>query len=65
MKFNVQPIDWLASPEWTLPSIMIMSIWAGVGYNMILFLTGLQTIPNSVYEAAEIDGAGFWRKFLV
>ena len=64
MKMGGHPIDWLASPEWTLPSIMIMSVWAGVGYNMILFLAGLQTIPHTMYEAAEIDGAGFWRKFV-
>jgi len=64
MKLGFQPVDWLASPTWTLPSIMIMSIWAGVGYNMILFLAGLQTIPNSMYEAAEIDGAGFWTKLI-
>jgi len=63
MKFGGQPVDWLASPAWTLPSIMVMSIWAGLGYNMILFLAGLQTIPHTMYEAAEIDGAGFWRKF--
>ncbi|KJJ85203.1 sugar ABC transporter permease [Candidatus Omnitrophus magneticus] len=63
MKLGGKPIDWLASTNWTLPSIMIMSIWAGVGYNMILFLAGLQTIPHSMYEAAEIDGAGFWSKF--
>ncbi|MBD3426393.1 MAG: ABC transporter permease subunit [Candidatus Omnitrophica bacterium] len=63
LKLGFQPIDWLASPTWTLPSIMIMSIWAGVGYNMILFLAGLQTIPHVMYEAAEIDGAGFWKKF--
>lgn len=63
MKLGFQPIDWLASPAWTMPSIMIMSIWAGVGYNMILFLAGLQTIPHVMYEAAEIDGAGFWKKF--
>ncbi|MFC1644000.1 carbohydrate ABC transporter permease [Candidatus Omnitrophota bacterium] len=63
LKLGGQPIDWLASPAWTLPSIMIMSIWAGLGYNMILFLTGLQTIPPVMYEAAEIDGAGFWKKF--
>jgi multiple sugar transport system permease protein len=63
IKLGFQPIDWLASPTWTLPSIMIMSIWAGVGYSMILFLAGLQTIPQVIYEAAEIDGAGFWRKF--
>ncbi len=63
IKLGGQPIDWLVSPEWTLPSIMIMSVWAGVGYNMILFLAGLQTIPNTMYEAAEIAGAGFWGKF--
>ncbi|MCK5451198.1 MAG: sugar ABC transporter permease [Candidatus Omnitrophica bacterium] len=63
MKFGFQPIEWLASPTWILPSIMIMSVWAGVGYNMILFLAGLQTIPHALYEAAEIDGAGFWTKF--
>lgn len=64
MKFGFQPVDWLASPTWTLPSIIIMSIWAGLGYNMIIFLAGLQTIPHVMYEAAEIDGAGFWHKFL-
>lgn len=63
IKLGGQPIDWLASPAWTLPAIMIMSVWAGVGYNMILFLAGLQTIPHTMYEAAEIDGAGFWKKF--
>lgn len=63
IKLGFQPVDWLASPVWTLPSIMIMSIWAGLGYNMILFLAGLQTIPQDMYEAAEIDGAGFWEKF--
>jgi len=63
MKLGFQPVDWLANPAWVLPSIMIMSVWAGVGYNMILFLAGLQTIPQAMYEAAEIDGAGFWKKF--
>ena len=63
MKMGGKPVDWFASPTWTLPSIMIMSVWAGLGYNMILFLAGLQTVPQTMYEAAEIDGAGFWRKF--
>ncbi|MDD4957463.1 MAG: sugar ABC transporter permease [Candidatus Omnitrophica bacterium] len=63
MKLGAQPVDWLVDPAWTLPSIMIMSIWAGVGCNMMLFLAGLQTIPPVMYEAAEIDGAGFWKKF--
>lgn len=63
MQLGFRPIDWLASPTWTLPAIMMMSIWAGLGYNMIIFLAGLQTIPPGMYEAAEIDGAGFWCKF--
>lgn len=58
-----KPIDWLMSTTWTLPAIMIMSIWAGIGYNMIIFLAGLQTIPDTVYEAADIDGANIWDKF--
>ncbi|MDD5495887.1 MAG: sugar ABC transporter permease [Candidatus Omnitrophica bacterium] len=60
---GLKPVDWLMSPFWTLPAIMIMSIWAGIGYNMLLFLAGLQTIPTTVYEAAEIDGANIWDKF--
>lgn len=60
---GLKPVDWLMSPTWTLPAIMIMSIWAGIGYNMILFLAGLQTIPTTVYEAADIDGANIWSKF--
>jgi len=60
---GLKPIDWLMSPAWTLPAIMIMSVWAGIGYNMILFLAGLQTIPTTVYEAADIDGANHWEKF--
>lgn len=63
MKLGLMPIDWVMSPTWTLPAIMIMSIWAGLGYNMILLLTGLQTIPRTFYEVAEIDGAGSWHKF--
>ncbi len=55
---------WLASVEWALPAIMIMSIWRGLGYNMLLFLAGLQGIPRELYEAAEIDGAAAWRRFL-
>jgi multiple sugar transport system permease protein len=63
MKIGVNPVDWLMSPTWTLPAIMIMSIWAGLGYNMILLLAGLQTIPRTFYEAADIDGATSWHKF--
>jgi len=63
INMGFKPVDWLMSPVWTLPAIIIMSIWAGIGYNMILFLAGLQTIPATVYEAADIDGASQWDKF--
>ncbi len=57
--------DWLQSPVWAMPAIIIMSVWKGMGYNMVLFLAGLQGIPRHLYEAAEIDGASphtqFWR----
>jgi len=62
MKMGFEPVDWLLNPKLTLLSIMIMSIWAGLGYNVILFLAGLQTIPHVMYEAADVDGAGFWNK---
>jgi multiple sugar transport system permease protein len=47
---------------WAMPSVIIFSVWKTVGYNMVYFLAGLTTIPTELYEAAEIDGAGAWRK---
>ncbi len=63
IRLGLQPIDWLLSPVWTLPAIIIMSIWAGLGYNLVLFSAGLSTIPSTLYEAAEVDGAGWWARF--
>jgi multiple sugar transport system permease protein len=57
------PPDWLQSRVWAMPAIIFMSVWKGLGYNMVLFLAGLQGIPTHLYEAAEIDGATVWRKF--
>lgn len=54
---------WLADTTWAMPSIIIMSIWKSVGFNMVIFLAGLQDIPEQVYEAADIDGANKWHKF--
>ena len=62
-KLGIEPVDWLMSVKWTLPSIMMMSIWGGLGYNMILFLAGLQGIPKTYYDAADVDGANVWGKF--
>lgn len=64
-KLHVTPPNplWLMNTKLALPSIMFMNIWASFGYYMILFLAGLQTIPESLYEAASIDGANEWQKF--
>lgn len=59
-----QPVDFIKSENWAFPAIMFMSIWQGVGFQMLIFLTGLQEIPASLYEAATIDGANAWQKFL-
>ena len=55
---------WLSDTKWALPAIIILSIWQSMGYYMILYLAGLQSIPDSLYEAAEIDGAGGLNKFI-
>lgn len=57
-------IDWLQNPRTALPAIMIMSIWQGAGFQMVIFLAGLQDIPQTLYEAARIDGANRWKSFL-
>ena len=54
---------WLASSEWAMPSIIIMAIWRGLGYNMLLFLAGLQSVPKELLEAAAIDGANSIQRF--
>ena len=55
---------WLTSSTWAMPALIFMSVWKGFGYNMVIFLAGLQTIPEHLYEAAKIDGASGWRRFL-
>jgi len=55
--------DWLGDDRLTMPSLAVLSIWKGLGFNMVLFLAGLQGIPRSLYEAAAIDGAGRWAQF--
>ena len=57
------PVDWLNDPTWAMPAIMFMSVWQGVGFTMIIWLAGLQTIPAELYEASELDGAGTWHQF--
>jgi multiple sugar transport system permease protein len=57
------PPNWLASRQWAMPAVIILSVWKQVGYNMVIFLAGLQAIPDNLYEAASIDGAGRWQRF--
>ncbi|MEW6555831.1 MAG: sugar ABC transporter permease [Elusimicrobiota bacterium] len=54
---------WLSSTTWAKPAIILMNIWKGAGYNMLLYLAALQGIPDFLYEAAEVDGADIWNKF--
>lgn len=54
---------WLSTPQWAMPAVIIMAVWRGLGYNMLIYLTGLQGIPEVYYEAASIDGADSWAKF--
>ncbi len=61
---GIPPIDWLGDPRWALPALILLAVWKNFGYNMVLFLAGLQSIPPQLYEAARIDGAGLWREFL-
>ena len=58
-----QPVDWLGNTDTALGSIIITSVWQGVGFHMVIWLAGLQTIPYVLYEAAQIDGAGRWAQF--
>jgi multiple sugar transport system permease protein len=55
--------DWLNNPSTAMPAIMLMSIWQAVGFHMVIWLAGLQTIPAELYEAAALDGAGGWQLF--
>ena len=58
-----EPIDWLGNPTTALPAIIAMSIWQAVGFHMVIWLAGLQTIPPTLYEAANIEGATRWQAF--
>ncbi len=60
---GVHPIDWLGNPHWAMPTIILFAVWKNFGYNMIIFIAGLQSIPEDLYEAARIDGASYWQQF--
>lgn len=60
---GVQGPDWLGDPRWSMPAIILLAVWKNFGYNMLIFVAGLQAIPRSLYEAASIDGAGARHRF--
>lgn len=60
---GITPLDWLGDPHWAMPAIILLAVWKNFGYNMIIFIAGLQNISVSLYEAASIDGAGPWQQF--
>ncbi|NGO74329.1 sugar ABC transporter permease [Streptomyces sp. YC504] len=55
--------DWLGDPATAMPAVILMSVWQGVGFHMVIWLAGLQTIPAELYEAADLDGATRWDRF--
>ena len=61
---GIAPVDWLGDPRWAMPAIIIVAVWKNFGYNMLIFIAGLQAIPEELYEAARIDGANAVRRFI-
>ena len=61
---GISPVDWLGDPRWAMPTIIAFAAWKNFGYNMVIFLAGLQAIPQDLYEAARIDGASRWQQFV-
>lgn len=62
-KLGLYQPAWLSSKQWAMPSVIIMSVWKNLGFNVVIFLAGVQGISISLYEAAEIDGANIFQKF--
>ena len=62
--FGFERIGWLTDPNWALYSVIIVTVWKGIGYYMMIYLAALMSVPQELYEACDIDGAGFFRKHL-
>lgn len=62
--FGMNPIGWLTDPKWALYSVIIVTIWKGIGYYMMIYLAALMSVPKELYEACDIDGASFLKKHL-
>lgn len=63
LAFDLDPILWLNSTTWAMPVLILLSTWKQIGFNLVVFLAGLQAIPRSRYEAAALDGAKDWQQF--
>ena len=61
-RLGVAPIDWLGDPRWAMPAIILLAVWKNFGFNMLVFLAGLQSVPERLYEAARLDGARAWER---
>jgi len=62
--FGFESIGWLTDPKYAIWSVIIVTIWKGIGYYMIIYLASLMSVPTELYEACDIDGANFWQKHL-
>jgi multiple sugar transport system permease protein len=60
---GIPAVDWLGDPHWAMPAIILLAVWKNFGYNMLIFIAGLQAIPEELHEAAELDGAGAQARF--
>jgi multiple sugar transport system permease protein len=63
IRIGLPAIPWLTSTDWSMPAVIIMAVWKNLGYNMVIYLAGLQGISPTMYEAAALDGAGPWARF--
>ncbi len=61
---GLHPIDWLGDPHWAMPAIIVLSVWKNFGYNMLILVAGLQSVPEELYEAAQLDGANAWDRLV-
>jgi multiple sugar transport system permease protein len=59
----IQPPDWLNSGIWAKPAVVLLTVWKNVGFTMVIYLAGLQNVPETLYDAAKVDGAGGWQRF--
>ena len=62
MHLALPAIDWLGDPHWSMPAIVLLAVWKNFGYNMIILIAALQAIPEDLYEAARLEGAGSWAR---